>query len=411
MAATPSLLRRLRGRLRWHAHWRCVEPIVVVESDDWGLERRPCGDLLRQFGEPKVWADESSATPDDLARLTSILTAHCDAWGRPVCFTANFVVANPDFESIEADRFRNYHESPIGNDDAILEAWREAARLRVFFPQYHGRSHFWPEAWLEDLRDGENVARELFAARHYGGLLFLKGQGWRHHSEYLHWKTGAERSPAELASWLRDGIAIFEKVFGFPPLSSIAPHYVLPVSATRAWRDNGIRFAQGAGQRILRRHDSRRRTLSHVLGERSANELVFLCRTVKFEPGRAHAPWGTATALEQVRSCFRHHVPAVVDSHRINYTGQFRDPGLAGLARLLESIAPLKPLFLTTTELGEAIANGGRFHDSFNGAERRLTPIRSAVGLILRTWWKDYHSRLARGAESATGSTAGNLER
>ena len=49
---------------------------------------------------------------------------------------------------------------------ALLAAvWLYLIGPRRVLPQYHGRRHLWPEAWLHDLRAGIRGTRELFDAR------------------------------------------------------------------------------------------------------------------------------------------------------------------------------------------------------------------------------------------------------
>src|SRR5262249_40093260 len=150
-------------------------------------------EFLQAYGEPSGWAEEQSETPEDLMRLYEVLDKHRDPEGRPASFNANFIVGNPDFEAISRDDFQNYHDNPIGQDEKLKKSWLEGYQQRVFYPQYHGRSHFWPEAWLRDLRDGTPGAREAFDGRFHGGIALLKKQGWRYHSEYTDWKTGKSR--------------------------------------------------------------------------------------------------------------------------------------------------------------------------------------------------------------------------
>ena len=126
-----KFLKRMKSRLRHWATWRCAEPVVVFESDDWGMRRRACAKWIRPYGVPSEWADEESETPADLDHLYGVLSRHRDAGGRPACFTANFVVANPDFDAIRRDRFERYHDFPIGDDERLRAKWQEGMGQRV----------------------------------------------------------------------------------------------------------------------------------------------------------------------------------------------------------------------------------------------------------------------------------------
>src|SRR5512143_659503 len=113
------------------AHWRCAEPVLVIESDDWGLERRASSERLKAFGEPGERADEEMETADDLRRLFDVLERHRDATGRRAAFSANFIVANPDHGAIARDRYDVYHEIPIDARVDLQSAYREGVERGV----------------------------------------------------------------------------------------------------------------------------------------------------------------------------------------------------------------------------------------------------------------------------------------
>jgi hypothetical protein len=387
---------RVVRKLHYWADWRCLEPVVVFESDDWGMERRACADFIRTFAAPGDWADEELETSDDLARLYKVLERHCDPNGRAASFTANFVVANPDFESIARDQFTHYYDTPIGQKDELKQHWIEGYQRRVFFPQYHGRSHFWPDAWLRDLRDGIPGAQRMFERRYHGGLSLVQGEDWRYHSEYTYWPTGEERTNDELRTWLVGGLEFFHQVFGFFPRSTIATHYILTPAMADAWRLAGGEFVQGTNYRIMRGAGGRFRSLSHTLGERFADGLLLLGRNVKFDPRPQRAQHGVKFAFRQIKRCFESHVPALIDTHRINFTGRWRDQSIGALDSLLCALRPYRPRFLTTVELGEAIAQNGIYHDVWTGEKRSLRPLDRTWRKLLRFQFRPYHTRLSR---------------
>jgi hypothetical protein len=300
---------------------------------------------------------------------------HRDATGRPAAFSANFIVANPDHDAIARDRYDVYHEILIGAREDIRVAYREGLERGVFCAELHGRRHFSVEAWLADLRRDVPGARQLSSDHRHGGLSLLKGQGWRYHTEYISWRTGVEPDEETLAGDLKDSLDVLERLFGRRPSSTIAPHYIFSSRTEKAWRKAGLRFIQGGNYQVLRGDDGGHGNLwvSHVMGERSPSRLRYLRRFAKFEPRPSRPHQGIAAALPRILSCFEQSIPAVVDTHRINYTGQYREGGLRALNELLDALKPLQPRFLTTAELGEAIERGGPYQDTFTGMERSLT--------------------------------------
>ncbi len=383
------------------AHWRCAEPVLVLETDDWGLERRASSERLRAFGEPGERADEEMETADDLRRLFDVLEQHRDAAGRPAAFSANFIVANPDHDAIARDRYEAYHEIPIGAREDLRSAYREGVERGVFCAELHGRRHFSVEEWLADLRRDVPGARQLSSERRHGGLSLLKGQGHRYHTEYVSWRTGVEPDEETLEGDLKTSLDALERLFGRRPLSTIAPHYVFSARTERAWRKAGLRFIQGGNYHVVRRDNAGYGDfwVEHAMGEKSPAGLRYLRRSIKFEPRPERPHQGIAAALPRIRSCFEQRIPAVVDTHRINYTGRYCEQGLRDLNELLDALKPQRPLYLTSPELGEAIDCGGIYCDIVTREMRLLTPLDPAWRRALRFAVGRRNSRRVAGIE------------
>jgi len=374
-----SLGKLAMGRLRWAAHWRCAEPIVVFESDDWGMQRG--GDLndFSKFGKPSSWASEVTETTTDLNLLFELLESFQDRIGRPPVFTANFITANPNFEAIEENGYSLYVETPISCNQDLVSSWKDGIDRRVFYPQYHGRSHYWVENWMDDLRNDVPGARELCRRKQNGGLALIENANWRYHSEYQNWRNGEIRPPESLEAWISGGLKYFEDAFGFRPQSTIAPHYVLPQSVLQRFDEFGFRFVQGGNYHITRNPLTGSQVFkNHALGTNFDQSVIFLARTVRFEPRPAYAQWGLEYAWNQIQHCFQAGVPAVIDTHRINYAGPWQVEARQALSELLQRLAPYKPHFMTSVELGQAIRNGGSFQDVWSH-QTRILPVRDGV--------------------------------
>jgi len=387
--------KKILARLRWAAHWRCTEPVVVFESDDWGLQRGGNLSAFTPYGKPKVWAAELTETPAALHALFAVLESHRDRYGRPAIFTANFITANPDFEAIETIHFSEYADAPISTNLELLPAWKTGLERGVFYPQYHGRSHINVQNWLEDLQQNVPGARALFTKRQNGGLSLLENAQWRYHSEYINWRTGEMRPNRGLISWMRDGLGYFQDVFGFFPKSSIAPHYVLPASVLPVWYQLGLRFVQGGNFHILRDPQSGQQIYCHhVMGERSTAGLVYLVRNIRFEPRSGQINRGVEAAWRQIEGCFKAGIPVVVDTHRINYTGPWQTEARQALSELLTRIIAYQPRFMTSSELGEAIHSGGTYRNALDQKEHTLQTKQSFSGNLLRKLFSYHHSQL-----------------
>jgi hypothetical protein len=378
-----TLLGRVARRGRLWAGFRCEEPLVVLESDDWGLRRRPAAEEVARWGTPSGWADEHGETAEDLDRLTRLLAGHTDPDGRTAALTMNVIAANPDREAIEAGGFEAYVDRPV--DETLpaevrgrLRAGVAAGQLSL---QLHGRAHFNVERWLADLRSGEPGARELFTAGVDGGLSLTREHGWRYHSELLDWTAGTHRSTAELVAWLSPAVDTVERLGGVRPRSAVAPHYVLSDEAEAAWAELGLEFVQSAERQLRPGHADAKVS---YLGQPGRDGLVHLTRTARFDPRPGRQGHHVADAAAALRRCFDQGLPAVVDTHRINFTGPWAARAVDELDELLAVADEGGARYLTTPELGEAVRDDGSFVDAVTGAGRRLTPVGSMARAVTR---------------------------
>jgi hypothetical protein len=234
----------------------------------------------------------------------------------------------------------------------------------------------------------------MFTERYHGGLALLKTKGWRYHSEYTDWKTGEQRPDDELKEWLKGGLDYFQQLFGFFPRSTIASHFVLTPEIARAWHALGGQFVQGAGYRIVRRSDGKMHVAPHALGERSPEGLLLMTRTVKFEPRLGKSLFDTDRAIQNAEYHFRSKIPVIIDTHRINYTGHWTEDGLRSLESFLQGIQKYRPRFLTSVEMGEAIAQNGHYRDVWTGEARCLKSLESPWRTMLRNRWSRYVTSL-----------------
>jgi hypothetical protein len=100
--------------------WRTRRKIVVFESDDWGSIRMPSRAVYEALLDKGIRVDnlcynrnDALASEADLAALFEVLSSVQDQHGNPAVFTANTIVANPDFEKISASDFIEYHYQPF----------------------------------------------------------------------------------------------------------------------------------------------------------------------------------------------------------------------------------------------------------------------------------------------------------
>lgn len=346
---------------------------VVFQSDDWGSIRMRSRDiykLLKKDGFPvhechynRNDAIESNA---DLEMLFNVLLTFKDGYGRHPVFTANVVVCNPDFDRIREHNFQSYFCEPFTktlrdypSHDRVYDLYLEGIKQRIFFPQFHGREHVNIFSWMEDLRRKNSVSKRIFEYRMFT-VHYLRGNR-SCKLEFL--DTFGARSATETNSLyesLVDGIRMFQDLFGYRPVSFVAPCFIWDPQLERMLAEVGVREIQaGRVQRIPTASGYRIRRL--YTGMRNQFGLLYLTRNVFFEPSQDPRIDWVGSALGEIEAAFSLGRPAVISSHRVNYIGAIRPENRERGLRLLESL--LKEIlrrwpdveFLTSVELGKLL--------------------------------------------------------
>lgn len=383
---------RLFQKILWHFYsWHTLSKIVVFESDDWGqrglnisqLENLSKNFSAKDFIVPLTynknlnWLRDTLELEEDLEKLYCILEKHIDSRGRHPIFTANLVVTNPDYNAIKNENFNKYIVVEPSNN--LTSKWKEGRKRGVFFPQYHGFAHFNYEQWLDDLRNNNYSVRKAFDLGLSLPIFDEVKMKHGYKGEYV--ELGF--SPSSVISYNRQkeimntGMAIFKKIFGYASCSTIAPFRIWDECTEQVSNELGIKYIQGADYHIIGRDGQGNLiTKNHYLGEKNKWKQLYLVRNCNFEPfGEKPNEW--QDTLKEIERAFKRGYPAIIDTHRINYSGgvdsRMRDSDLLGLDILLQNIEKKYPkvLYLTSVELGELIENGS-FHDVISGIKVNL---------------------------------------
>jgi len=367
-------LTAIRSRLgAARANWRgrsVKGRVVVIESDDWGAIRTPSKsalDSMRGRGlvsENSIYCNDALETSDDLERLYEVLSSFRGADDRPAVLTANTIVANADFDAIEASEFERYVFEPTTVTCArspatrgVPDLWRKGMADGVYRPQFHGREHLHHRRWLARLRAGDEVARFCFSLGSTSS-----GQGDYSFMEALDWDAAEEVRMQ--ADELVNGLALFREIFGYSSSTFIAPCYTWDPALEANLSEHGIEWIQGV--RVQRRPTGQEggyTVIRHFFGQRNLHGQRYNVRNVHFEPVMTPNVDIVDRALAQIAIAFAFRRPAVINTHRVNYIGSISpknaDRGLRALKALLEGITRRWPdvTFISTDRLSEHLAD------------------------------------------------------
>lgn len=355
--------------------WRTNRKIVVIESDDWGSTRTSSKRALQHLQKLGVKVNDchytlydSLASNDDLELLFDALRSVKDRNGNSAVITANFLVANPDFDKIRDNKFQRYYYETLEKTfsrypkhNNALKLWKDGIAESVFFPQSHGREHINISRWLHLLRENDSDTQAMFDLGMYGLSAHIGRK--KNDSHRAAFDCGYDSSLVDRNLIIKDALALFHKQFGFNAQSFIAPNYIWDDEIENSLSGNGVQFIQGAGvQRISNKVGEKRLYKRHKMGEKNRNGQYYLIRNCTFEPSSNRNKDWVQACMKKISVSFLMNKPAIIDSHRVNYIGYLdesnRDNSLKQLKILLKSIIEKWPdvIFASSDQLGRMIS-------------------------------------------------------
>lgn len=317
---------------------RSFVPSVLLQSDDWGFfgsspNFQWCDELLSHVkqndpGWQRSLCASTVETVESVERLFSVLSDIKDTSGRNPIMQCGVVVGFPDYVRMKSEKFVVYRdrflpESPPGWPEwrSVLPIMRNAMKEGLFFPFYHGRSHFAVEQWRRSLLAAHPLSMKAFNCNVVLPSFVREG-------EY-----GKRHLPMPTETWISNGISAFKELFGISPFSTVSPVYRWTDHEELAFSKVGIRFVQGKnlqvpwmniprriigkGLAILGLKDSGRYYEIRT-GDCNRTGLRYITRNVHFEPlldGEGCVDKAVSAAMK----AWKKEEPAIISTHRFNY--------------------------------------------------------------------------------------------
>jgi len=357
--------------------WRTKRKIVVIESDDWGSIRMASPEAYNHFLKLGYPVDQCPynrydmlESNSDMEALYEVLDSVRDMKGRPAILTANSLVANPDFEKIEADNFVNYHYEILTetlkkypNHDRVFELYHQGIENRLIKPQFHGREHLNVGRWMKALQQNDEYAKEAFRFNMFSVHPKHDSDNGLEYMEALDYDN--EEQLSSFNQILEDGANIFKQLWGFTSASFIASCYIWPPEVEAILYDKGVKYLQGVVAHAVPKPGRRfeYRYKYHFQGQRNNYGQRHLVRNAFFEPSHTPQNDNVSNCMQRISIAFKWNKPVIISSHRLNYMGSLdpknRERGLKELSELLKSIVSLWPdvEFMSSDELGD-VMNG-----------------------------------------------------
>ncbi len=366
-----SILTRIKDAYISICGFHTNRKLVVIESDDWGSIRMPSKHTFERLislgdnpQDNAFLSNDCLESQDDLNALHEVLYSVKDSRGNPAVITANFAVANPNFEKIDYKTgvysyepfFETYNR--YYGDNAILKYIKQSKNLRCFKPQLHCREHMNVGHWMKNLKDQRADALLAFDNFMIGvGSSFTENNRFGYMDSF----NTSHSMNEELKKILITAHEIFEATFGFSSETFVASCYVWNKELEEVLNDLGIRYIQSSAWQnypIFKKGKNQYKRKIHFTGEKNKLGQLYTVRNCAYEPAYNQNPIECSDmCFNEIKQSFLHKKPAVICSHRFNYIGsinpQNRTNNLIGLQMLLNKIIAEFPEveFISSPEL------------------------------------------------------------
>lgn len=344
--------------------WKTDRKIVVIESDDWGSIRMPNREVYRKMLDAGLRVDncnycknDSLASKDDFEQLYEVLTKHKDSKGNHPIITANTIVANPDFEKIKNNDFKEYFYEPFTETlkkypNHSFDQWKEGIKNKIFYPQFHGREHLNVNRWLKLLQKPSEEVHLGFNNELFGISSTISNES--NPSLMAALDIDDLSQVKDIHHIMESGLTLFEKTFGYKSKSFIAPNYIWSQEIEDLLAKYNVEFFQGGLMQKIPLKENK----YNYMGKVNKNNQVYLTRNVMFEPSMLIEKDWVSAAMGEISRAFKQKKPSIICSHRVNYIGGIfednRIKNLRILDELLSKIITKWPdvEFMTSVELG-----------------------------------------------------------
>lgn len=353
--------------------WRTKKKLLLIESDDWGAIRMPSKGTYEKLLKAGIKVDklhidkyDSLESAEDLKALFEVLSSYEDQNGNHPVLTAYHVVANPNFEKIEASGRNEYHFETILDTYKRFSHTRQAPQLikkgfekGMYIPQSHGREHIHVKRWMEAINSDSEKEQIAFENR-----AIISSQSSACTNPYpKNYFAGQDYSDEEewpvLEQTTDEGLRIFKEIFGYKSLSFMAQGSIWGDHLLESLHHQGVKLISGQQTRPLKNANKKYEVINKWWGQKNKLGQLHWRRNCMFEPARNQSFSWVEKCLSEIEIAFRWGKPAVISAHRENFIGSIfpsnRDQSLEKLAELLSAIVKRWPNveFISTPTLAK----------------------------------------------------------
>jgi hypothetical protein len=358
--------------------WSTKEKLLVIESDDWGSIRMPSKEAFDNLQEMGIKVEncpflkyDNLERPKDFEALKDMFDNFFLRTEKRPVITANYILANPDFDKIERSLFTEYHRKFFwdflseSNDLGFYKGGlNKIINDKYFYPQLHGLEHLNVPYWMEFLNKNSLETTVAFHNQVYGISADITNEKRDTFLAEFDYKEEGEFSDYHLPN-IKIACNAFNEFFGYRSKSFIAANYVWSEKVEEGLSEFGVEYIQSSRTQKLPKMYLDKRIVRNT-GEKNEYDQTYLVRNCIFEPSTVkNKDKHLEQCFRQIRNAFVLNKPAVISMHRLNFMGglkiENREENLELLNKLLIKVVSKWPevKFINTEELGDRINKKG----------------------------------------------------
>jgi hypothetical protein len=359
--------------------WKSKRKLIVFTSDDWGSIRVESNEIREQLiadgfsmQSNRFNAYDTLESNTDLELLFEVLIKYKDSKGNHPVFTALTNVANPDFEKIKENDFKEYFFEPFTttlkrypNHDQVEALYQEGIRKNIFVPEFHGREHLNVASWMKALRMQDKKTHQGFDAKFFFiepsnlPLEFSNGFG----AAFL---VQSEQEIQEHQAIIASGLSLFEQLFNYKAILFTAPSQVYSTKLEPILKEKGLQLLDVPLFQSINIKGNSFLSKFNYTGKSNKSNQKYIIRNAVFEPNMYESSNGVMECLQAIEQAFLSHKPAIISNHRAAFVGGLdinnRVKGLKALDELFQQILLKWPdaEFISAAELNRIMNNKTR---------------------------------------------------
>jgi hypothetical protein len=278
--------------------------------------------------------------------------------------TAYHVVANPNFEKIEASGRKEYHYETIletykrfPHTQQVPNLIKEGIDKGIYIPQSHGREHVHVKRYMEAIISKSTKEQIAFNNR---AIISSKSELDKKpfDKNYFAGQDYSDETEFEvIEKIIVEGLKIFEEIFGFNSITFTPQGGFWGDHIFKTLDSNGVKLV--CGQRQEPNLNGKHKTIDKIWGQKNKYTQIYWRRNCQFEPARNQNFNWVGKCLEEMEIAFRWGKPAVISAHRENFIGSIfeenRKDSLKKLEILIAETLKRWPgvQFISTAQLAE----------------------------------------------------------